>query len=284
MSRIDTVVCDSYGALALIKGEEKRNPRPAEIDPDQVVIANVIIPGYPALSKKQADVLRKSEYAIKPKATGVKNYTMKDLHSLEKKIDNMAYYISLNQLESDTSNLVIRDENGLNRFKNGFVVDPFNDLTLAAINNPQFNASVPFNQKILQPSVKTFPLDLIYESATGSSIFPSTDLAQVATIGRNSNVEILGQPYASGYRNCVSNFYKYVGDGIISPPYDAAYDTTVNPASIDIDLTTPFNDFVDSIQQFLPMTDTTSTTSFEKVDVVSPEELKQQLQRQELVN
>jgi hypothetical protein len=263
MSRIDTVVCDSYGDLALIKGEEKRNPRPAEIDPDQVVIANVIIPGYPALSKKQADVLRKSEYAIKPKSAGVKNYTMKDLHSLEKKIDNMAYYISLNQLESDTSNLVIRDENGLSRFKNGFVVDPFNDLTLADISNPQFNASVPFNQKILQPSVKTFPLDLIYESATGSSIFPSTDLAQVATIGRNSNVEILGQPYASGYRNCVSNFYKYVGDGIISPPYDAAYDTTVNPATIDIDLTTPFNDFVDSIQQFLPMTDTTSTTSFE---------------------
>ena len=262
MSRIDTVVCDSYGAISLIKGEEHRRPSPPKITTDQVAIANVTIPGYPGLSKRQADVLRKREYAIKPQATGVKNYTMKDLHSLEKKIDNMAYYISLNQLESNTSNLVIRDENGLNRFKNGFVVDPFNDLTLAAINNPQFNASVPFNQKILQPSLKTFALDLIYDSATGSSIFPSTSLPKVATIGRNNNVELLSQPYASGYRNCVSNFYKYVGDGIISPPYDAAYDTTVNPASIDIDLTTPFNDFVDSIQQFLPMTDTSQVTNF----------------------
>ena len=45
---------------------------------------------------------------------------MKDMHDLEKKIDNMAYYISLNQLESETDNLVVRDENGLNRFKNGF--------------------------------------------------------------------------------------------------------------------------------------------------------------------
>ena len=264
MSRIDTVVCDSYGELQLLKGEEKRNPIPPRVSTDQVAIANVTIPGFPALSKRQADVLRKNEYAIKPRATGIKNYTMKDLHSLEKKIDNMAYYISLNQLEADTSNLVIRDENGLSRFKNGFVVDPFNDLTLADISNPQFNASVPFNQKILQPSVKTFPLDLIYESSTGASIFPSTDLAKVATIGRNSNAELLSQPYASGYRNCVSNFYKYVGDGVISPPYDAAYDTTVNPATIDIDLTQPFEDFIDSIQRFLPLTDTTSAMSFER--------------------
>ena len=67
----------------------------------------------------------------------------------------------------------------------------------------------------------------------------------------------------SNFRNCVSNFYKYVGDGVISPPYDAAYDTTVNPASIDIDLTTPFQEFVDEIQAFLPMTDTSSLRNFQ---------------------
>ena len=264
LSRIDTIACDSYGEISLIKGEEARFPAPPKLGTDQLAIANVEVPTYPAISKKTADILRKKEYAIKPRSTGIKNYTMKDLHSLEKKIDNMAYYISLNQLESDTANMIIRDENGLNRFKNGFIVDPFNDLNLSEIGHPQFNASVPFNKKILQPSVKTFPLDLVYESATGSSIFPSTDDAKVATIGRNQNVDIIEQPYASNYRNCVSNFYKYVGDGVISPPYDAAYDTTVNPASIDIDLTTPFQDFVDSIQQFLPMTDTDTFTTFER--------------------
>ena len=128
------------------------------------------------------------------------------MHQLEKKIDNMAYYISLNQLESETSNMIIRDENGLNRFKNGFVVDPFDNLQLSEVSHPQFNAAVPFNKKILTPSLKTFALDLKYDSATGSSVFPSTDNAQVATIGRNSNVEIINQPYASNFRNCVSNF------------------------------------------------------------------------------
>ena len=262
LSRIDTVAVDSYGDIILVKGEEQKNPSPPRLETDQLAIANVEIPTFPALSKKQADILRKDGYAIKPKATGIKNYTMKDLHSLEKKIDNMAYYISLNQLESETSNMIVRDENGLNRFKNGFVVDPFNNLQLSEVSHPQFNAAVPFNKKILTPSLKTFPLDLVYESATGASVFPSTDDGKVATLGRDSNVSIINQPYASNFRNCVSNFYKYVGDGVISPPYDAAYDTTVNPASIDIDLTTPFQEFVDEIQAFLPMTDTRQASSF----------------------
>ena len=262
LERIDTIACDSYGDIVLIKGEEQKRAVPPRLTTDQLAIANVEIPTFPALSKKTADVLRKNGYAIKPRATGIKNYTMKDMHQLEKKIDNMAYYISLNQLESETDNLIVRDENGLNRFKNGFVVDPFNNLSLSEVSHPQFNAAVPFNQKILTPSLKTFPLDLVYDSATGSSIFPSTSDAKAATIGRNSNVEVINQPYASNFRNCVSNFYKYVGDGVISPPYDAAYDTTVNPASIDIDLTTPFQEFIDDIQAFLPMTDTTSTRSF----------------------
>jgi hypothetical protein len=262
LSRIDTIACDSYGEIVIIKGEEQKNPVPPKLTADQLAIANVEVPTYPALSKKQSDVLRKPGYAIKPRATGIKNYTMEDMHQLEKKIDNMAYYISLNQLESETDNLVVRDENGLNRFKNGFVVDPFNNLQLSEISHPQFNAAVPFNQKILTPSLKTFPLDLVYDSATGSSIFPSTSDAKVATVGRNSNVEVINQPYASNFRNCVSNFYKYVGDGVISPPYDAAYDTTVNPASIDIDLTTPFQEFIDEIQSFLPMTDTSSSRQF----------------------
>ena len=263
LTRIDTVACDSYGEIVLIKGEEQKFAAPPRLGTDQLAIAHVEVPTYPALSKKSAEIIRKREFAIKPRATGVKNYTMEDMHNLEKKIDNMAYYISLNQLESETSNLVVRDENGLNRFKNGFIVDPFNNLTLSEINHPQFSAAVPFNKKILTPAVKTFPLDLKYDSATGASVFPSTSDAKVATIGRNSSVDIIEQPYASNFRNCVSNFYKYVGDGVISPPYDAAYDTTVNPATIDIDLTTPFEDFVDSIQEFIPMTDTTVTTEIE---------------------
>ena len=48
-------------------------------------LANVEIPTFPALSKKNSDILRKPSHAIKPRATGVKNYTMKDLRKNETK-------------------------------------------------------------------------------------------------------------------------------------------------------------------------------------------------------
>ena len=256
LTRVDAIVADSYGELSLIKGEEERFARPPKVDADKLVIAEVIVPGFPALSAEEAAEQRKREYAVKAKAKGIKNYTMKDIHSLEKKIDNLVYYVSLSQLEAETQNLTVLDENGLSRFKNGFIVDPFNDLSLANIENAQFNAAVPFSEKILMPSVKTFPLDLKYKSSTSASLFPSATNAKVGTLARDSNVEIINQPYASEFRNCVSNFYKYVGVGAISPPYDAAYDTTTNPVTIDIDLTTPFQDFIDNIQEFIPLTDT----------------------------
>ena len=256
LKRIDSIVADSYGEITLVKGKEARRPVPPQIEDDKLAIANVTLPSYPALSSKVAYEKNARDYAVKIKSTGVKAYRMKDMHALEKKIDSMAYYISLNQLESDTQNLLITDENGLNRFKNGFVVEPFNNLSLADISNPEFRSAVPFNQKILTPEVKTFPIDLKYKSHTNGSVFPSVNNAQVGTLTKDSNVDIITQPYATDFRNCVSNFFKYVGEGVISPPYDAAYDTTTNPVTIEIDLTTPFQEFVDSIQRFLPMTDT----------------------------
>ena len=256
LKRIDSIVADSYGGISLIKGKEARRPVPPQIEDDKLVIANITLPSYPALSSKAAFEKNARDYSIKIKPTGIKAYRMKDMHALEQKIDNMAYYISLNQLESDTQNLLITDENGLNRFKNGFVVEPFNDLSLSDIGNPEFRAAVPFNQKILTPEVRTFPIDLRYKSATNGSVFPSVDNPEVATLTKNTNVDIITQPYATDFRNCVSNFYKYVGEGIISPPYDAAYDTTTNPVTLEIDLATPFQEFTDTIQRFLPMTDT----------------------------
>ncbi len=263
LTRVDSIVADSYGEITLVKGEEARFAIPPKVDPDKLVICEVKVPGYPALAAAEAAEQRKYEYAIKAKAKGIKSYTMKDIQSLEKKIDNLVYYVSLSQLETETQNLTVRDENGLTRFKNGFIVDPFNDLSLANIDNTLFNAAIPFNEKILMPSVKTFPLNLKYKTSSSAEIFPSVNNPKVGTLDRDSNVEIIDQPYASTFRNCVSNFYKYTGIGAVSPPYDAAYDTTTNPATIDIDLTTPFQDFSDNIQEFIPMTDTITSQRLE---------------------
>jgi len=255
-ARIDLLTVDSYGRIELVKGEEEQTPSPPKISKDKLVVSEVFIPGRPALSAYEADRQKKPGYAIRTRSKGTRAYTMSDISSIDDRISRMEYYISLNQLEQSVENINVLDENGLTRFKNGFIAEPFNDLTFADMESPLFNSAVPFDRKIMTPPVITFPMDLKYKSSTSSTIFPTTAVADTATLSRNAHVQIIKQPYATNFRNCVSNFYQYKGVGVISPSHDFGVDTVVNPVPINIDITTPFEDFADAIQEFLPLTGT----------------------------
>ncbi len=64
-------------------------------------------------------------------------YTMKDIGGLENRIESLEETTSLSLLESKTDSLVITDPTtGLNRFKNGFIVDPFNSFDAADKTTP----------------------------------------------------------------------------------------------------------------------------------------------------
>tara|TARA_B100001175_G_scaffold112438_1_gene95385 strand:- start:7119 stop:14210 length:7092 start_codon:yes stop_codon:yes gene_type:complete len=61
-----------------------------------------------------------------------RRYTMKDIGGLENRIENLEEVTTLTMLEAKTSGLIIKDgSTGLDRFKNGFVVDPFTDFSIA---------------------------------------------------------------------------------------------------------------------------------------------------------
>jgi hypothetical protein len=273
LNRTDSVVLDSYGEVSLVKGNEAIFSRPPEVSINQIKLADIFIPGIPALTPEEANIQNRPQYSIKIKPRSFKSYRMKDIENIEKKVDNLRYYVLLSALESETKNLNIVDENGLTRFKNGIIVDPFNDLSIANVQNPEFNAAVNFTEKSLMPAVKTYPLSLRYKSNSNASIFPSAQNGKVAALQRNTDVSIIHQPYATEFRNCVSNFYNYKGTGTLVPEYDTVYDTVTNPVSIDIDFITPFTQLVDAIQEFVPLTSTstelvnsTSVTSGRNID------------------
>ena len=62
-----------------------------------------------------------------------RRYTMRDIGSLENRIQNLERVTSLSLLELNTSSLIIEDSEGNNRFKSGFFVDDFNDETLSDV-------------------------------------------------------------------------------------------------------------------------------------------------------
>jgi len=255
-ARMDLVTIDSFGEIEVVKGTEEQEPGPAKISRDKMVISEIFIPGYPALSAYEADRANKPAYAIRVRSKGIQRFTMNDIAAIDDRVNRMEYYISLNFLEQSVENLNVLDEDGLTRFKNGYLAEPFNNLNFADTRDPLYNAAVPFDKKIMTPPVMSFPMDLKYKSSTSATIFPTTAIADTGTLSRNAHTALITQRYATNSRNCVSNFYDYRGVGALSPSHDFGVDTIANPVPATIDITTPFQDLVGAIQEFIPLTGT----------------------------
>jgi hypothetical protein len=250
LARIDALTIDSYGVSSLVKGTESEKPVTPVVGPDVLIVGEIQVPGYPVISSKEASESGRFDCAVRIVQKGTKNYTMRDIEKIERRIDGLEYYISLNQLEQDTQNLTVLDENGLTRFKNGYIVDPMNNSAIANTEDPNYSAAIHFDKKIMTPSVNTFPIDLKYKSSTGASIYPNVNDAEIASLSRDSNVKLLGQSDATNFRNCVSNFWKYNGAAALSPSHDMAHDTVQNPTPVEIDIASVFQD----MQEFMPIT------------------------------
>lgn len=152
LPRVDKIYLTKDGNFQLNKGEPADNPQPPIAIDDALDIATITLPAY--LCNVNDASLNLSEH---------KRYRMKDIHSLENRIKNLEYYTSLSLLETDTSNLFIRDVNGLNRFKSGFFVDDFSTTSsqkkVTIVKN-----SIDVANSELRPSPYTTQVDLILGS------------------------------------------------------------------------------------------------------------------------
>ena len=98
---------------------------------------------------------------------------MSDISKLEQRIKNLEYYTSLNQLEVNTLNLFIPDENGLNKFKSGIFVDNFTSLDSQDVNVGVRN-SIDVKNRVLRPSHYTTALNMTVGNTTMAGIGTTT--------------------------------------------------------------------------------------------------------------
>ena len=130
-------------------------------------------------------------------------------------------------------------------------MDGFRDLRVGAVEDPDFGAAIDKSRTVATPSVTQFPIDLKVDSSTGANVYQ--DVVTLADTG--TRVTVIDQPFATNFRNCVSNFYNYAGKSAIDPPFDAGYDVIQNPAiNLEVDIATPLLDLVDNLQEVLPLT------------------------------
>jgi len=80
-----------------------------------------------------------------------KRYTMRDIGKLEKRIENLEYYTTLNALEKSAQDLTVIDENGLERFKNGILTDTFRGHQVGDVKNLDYKCAMDFEEGQLRP-------------------------------------------------------------------------------------------------------------------------------------
>lgn len=212
LSRVDKLVLTKDKYFRVITGESSDTPIPPPDDPNGMTLYVINIPAYTYDPKDIS--LRYIEH---------KRYTMRDIGKLERRIDNLEYYTSLSLLERETENLTIKDTNGNDRFKNGFLVDNFSSHSVVDVLKSKYSIDTYAN--ILKAPVVKHNAKLEYSSAN------STVTNRLSTFTVPYTIEsIIEQPYASKTEKILAfNTFRWIGSIALSPSSDFWFDTTKAP-------------------------------------------------------
>ncbi len=216
LPRIDKLFLSKESIFQIVKGAPNTRPQPPEDVEDAMLLATVSYAPYVFDVDKDVTI----------EETNFKRYTFRDIQVLEDRIKTLEFYTQLSLLESDTANMEIRDSSGLNRFKNGFIVDNFASLSTADTLHPDYRVSTDFERGQMRPAHYTTQVPLQY--STSSTNVQQTD--DIITLPYASTV-LIDQPYASAVENVNPfNVFTYTGDIELFPESDNWIDTkSLNP-------------------------------------------------------
>lgn len=251
--RIDRLVIDENGNFEVIRGAASDNPTVPPEPTKSMSLATFSIPPYPSLPMSLANAAGKSDYGITVTRFKNRRYTMKDIGQLDTRLRNLEYYTSLSLLEKNAKDLLIVDASGNNRFKNGILVDNFENLSIAELNNSEYAAGIDPAYKELTPKFRAYPINL--KPVAVSNV---TDFGEAASLTK-SDVSVINQPYATSAKSCTTDYYKYNGAMLLDPAYDTGPDTSIAPdINFDIDLATPFAEYTEALSEYVPLTSVTT--------------------------
>ena len=213
LPRIDRVYLDKFSGIIVTKGISSLNPNPPENASDDLMqIAEISLPAY-LYNVDDAEITLIDN----------RRYTMRDIGTLEDRVENLERVTSLSLLEINTEALRIEDADGNNRFKSGFFVDDFADRTL--LDGNLTSADTDSNQltpRKLSNSVTLIPLPLTEGVGLGTDytlLDPNVQkTGNIITLKYNS-VDWISQELATRVEN-VNPFHviDYNGQIKLNPP------------------------------------------------------------------
>ena len=243
LARKDLVILTKDKSFKIIEGVPSINPLYPTQPDGSLVVAQMDLDPYTAYVPGEGPTGSLPSLSIKTVLH--KRYTMQDISDMQTRINNIEYYTALNMLEQKAASTQIPDVNGLNRFKNGILVDDFSSFATADTNNTEFSASInKRTRQLTAPQIVTnFALQnpTVYNSLGNPATSPSF---AISTVNKTTNLftlpfttaNVVTQQLASSVINLnpfsVTN---YQGILDLNPPMDNWVDNTKAPDLLIVD-------------------------------------------------
>ena len=178
VGRSETIALNEYGVFEVLEGAATNNRFAAKLPASKLALATVDIPPYPSTSFASEEVKQ------------VRRYTMEDIATLERRIENVEEYVALSLLEKQSLDMEILGADGLPRFKNGIFVD--NLTTDQLVGDPSL---INIENGIARPPMEFLNVPLV-KSGSGINVQNS---GSALTLGINSFYSLVSQMDASKY-------------------------------------------------------------------------------------
>jgi len=218
LPRIDKVYLDPNGNFRVLEGVSSPNPATPPDPDDGMVIYSLYMNAY---------TFNTSD--LTPNFIDNKRYTMRDIGRLETRIKNLEYYTSLSLLEKETADIQILDTNNVDRFKSGFVVDPFYGHNVGNPSDPDYHISIDAERGEARPQFYEDSVRININESLSSNYQITGDVVSLPY----SEVKLIEQPFASQAENVNPyDVFQWVGQIDMSPSNDDWKDTETRPELI----------------------------------------------------
>ena len=171
--RVDLLVIDSKGDFRTVRGAPSAAPKSPRAPADAMILATLHIPPFPSIPLSEANKItpeKRRDLAVKLTPTTQRGYKMKDIGALDERISRLEYYTALNNLEREASGRFIGDASGIDRFKNGIIVDGFSGHGVGDPASDDYSIAIDRRRNELRPPVKVDHLELEYKTANSSGV------------------------------------------------------------------------------------------------------------------
>ena len=203
LPRIDKLILSKNKEFRVVKGIASPSPIPPDDSDDGMTLYTLYLPPFVSSSRDIRLVYQDN-----------RRYTMRDIASMDKRLEKIEYYTSLNNIESMAMNDGSTYEDGTDKAKFGVIGEGFKNFNIADYKDPDFSVNMKTGEMGPYVLNRAFGLNLL----TTTNV---SDNEKTLTLAY-TETPMVSQPVTSNKLVSVQPFLfaQFIGSMVLSPEMD----------------------------------------------------------------